>query len=649
MNKKHGKEHKMRIPKDVKKIDFFNELYEKAKSKHSKNAELFKSHYAQYRGDSSIDGSQDPATCIRNITYEIIESQINSEIPQPQVNAGSWSEKNDRNAKKLERLLSSLRDRLPFEMLNDLDERYTYILGGSVWYIEWDETIRTHNEIGGAKVHCISPEDFIPQPSVYWVQDMEYCFLRFHTTKDEIRRKYGLDDEQLDELGNIPEGEESDSDDTADLIVCFYKDEDDNVCNYIFAGDIEISDVDNYYARKRSVCKNCRKREELCSCDTPDVEQMDDEYEELTHDITCDDGTVIKHMSPVIDDHGNPVVEKRELVAARTESGQMIMENVNGIPSPKMIEKVTYKMEATRIPWYKPKLFPIVIRKNTSQDKSLFGQSDCEYLRPQQQQINKLETRVMQKLLRSGITPVMPEDATVALNNAVFGNIIKLKPGESASQYGVIDTQPNVQQDLAQAERIYDMAKRVIGVSDSYQGFSDTTAKSGYAKQVQVQQSAGRLESKRRMKHSAYAEMDAIIAQLYMAYADEPRPVAYKDAFGRMHRVKFNRYDYLEYDELTGEYYYNDDYLFSVDLNGGVEQQRQAMWELNLNNLSNSSFGPTDSMETLLRYWQAQERAHYPHARENVEYFSAMLEQQAAATPAPNGSLAREEMIEGGM
>lgn len=615
----------MFISKDIKKIEFFKELYQKAKEKHRPIAAQFEVNYQQYKGESKIDGSNESATVVKNLTYEIIESQVNSEIPQPQVDAAIWSEKNDRNAKRLERLLAALRNKLPFEMLNDLDERYTYILGGSVWYIEWDETIRTHNEIGGVKVHCISPEDFIPQPSVYTLQDMEYCFLRFHTTKDEIRRKYGIKQNILDELSNESEAGETDSDDTADLIVCFYKDENDNVSQFIFCGDTQISDIKNYYARKRAVCKNCGKREELCSCEHPNIEQADDEYEELTHDIILDDGTVIKSMSPVLDDHGQPIVLEKKSYPATDEYDQPIIEHINGIPTPKMIEEVTYKMQPTQIPWYKPKLFPIVIRKNTSQAKSLFGQSDCEYLRPQQQQVNKVETRISQKLLRSGVTPMMPEDAVVKVNNSVFGQIITLKPGEYASQYGVIDTQPNVQQDMAYSDRQYDTAKRTIGVSDSYQGFSDTTAKSGYAKQVQVQQSAGRLESKRRMKYSAYADMDAIIAQLYIAYADEPRPVAFKDAFGRIHGAKFNRYDYVEYDELTGEYYYNDDYLFSVDLNGGIEQRREAMWELNLSNLKSGSFGPMDSIETLLRYWQAQERAHYPHARENVEYFETLL------------------------
>ena len=35
--------------------------------------------------------------------------------------------------------------------------------------------------------------------------------------------------------------------------------------------------------------------------------------------------------------------------------------------------------------------------------------------------------------------------------------------------------------------------------------------------------------------------------------------------------------------------------------------------------------GDISQSATLLRYWQCQERAHYPHARENVEYFTELL------------------------
>ena len=136
------------------------------------------------------------------------------------------------------------------------------------------------------------------------------------------------------------------------------------------------------------------------------------------------------------------------------------------------------------------------------------------------------------------------------------------------------------------------------------------------------------LESKRKMKHTAYAALDRLIFTLYLAFADEPRQLSYKDAFGRIHSAQFSRYDFIEYDIRRGEYYYDDSYLFSVDLNGGNEYQREALWERNLENLRAGTLGDPSSPVTLLRYWQCQERAHYPHARENVEYFLSAVENE---------------------
>jgi hypothetical protein len=198
-----------------------------------------------------------------------------------------------------------------------------------------------------------------------------------------------------------------------------------------------------------------------------------------------------------------------------------------------------------------------------------------------------------------------------------------MKPGESAAQYGKVDTTPDISQDIAEAERLYDHAKRVIGISDAFQGVdTGSYAESGYAKQLRINQASGGLESKKKMKHTAYARIDRLIFSLYLAFADEPRTLSYKDAYGRIHEAEFSRYDFIEYDPIRGRYFYDDAYLFSVDLNGGNEYQREALWQRNLENLKAGTLGDPSIPVTLLRYWQCQERAHYPYARENVEYFT---------------------------
>ena len=83
---------------------------------------------------------------------------------------------------------------------------------------------------------------------------------------------------------------------------------------------------------------------------------------------------------------------------------------------------------------------------------------------------------------------------------------------------------------------------------------------------------------------------------------------------------EFCRYDFIEGE--GGERHFCDGYLFSVDTAGGSEYTRESLWEKNLLNLESGTLGDRTSPVTLLCYWQCQERAHYPYARENVEYFT---------------------------
>ncbi len=555
------------------RLRHFKELYERAMLAYSERLDAYEKYMSQYRGSKEIDGSRETAVTVRNITYEIIESQISSEIPLPKADAACYSETRDRNAKSAERLLASLRDKLDFEELNDIDERYTYIFGGSVWYTEWDNESRLGGEIGAVKLFCLPPRSFIPQPNIIKIEDMDYFFLRFTTTRSELIGKYGIskEDAAFAESEYTEERDSIGDYDTISLIIAFYKDENSDIGKFVFSGELVIEDLEKYYYRKVKLCKACGKKTGECLCENPRFALENKLFEDF-------------------------------------RNGNMDRE--------------------IKLPYYIPKSYPVVIRKNTSADSMLFGQSDCEYIRPEQQAINKIESRILQKLLKAGVTPIVPEDASISLNNSVFGQLIKIKPGESAAQYGKVDTTPDITQDIAEAERLYEHSKRILGISDALTGLDTLSNESGYARQIRISQATGRLESKRKMKHGVYSKLDRIIFEHYLAFADEPRSLVYKDAYGRVHNMEFNRYDFIEYDESLDEFFYNDAYLFSVDTNTGAEYQREALWERNLENLRAGTLGDPTLPSTLLRYWQNQERAHYPYARENVEFFLSKINEE---------------------
>ena len=619
------------------RLQYFQSLYEKAKSAAGTRNELIDEWEEQYRGSRNIDGSAMKAESIRNLTYECIESQVETSIPVPKVDPERWSEKTQDCAQEIERLCKNYRNKYPFEQFNDIDERNTYKFGASVWLLEWDSTIRTHNTSGDVKVTMIHPRDFFGQPGVYSIDDMDYCFLRFTSTKYEIRRKYGVSEIEA-EKADIDTGsyvndteDVQDKDEIVTVVVCFYKNDDGEICKFVYSGDLILDDIESYYHRKIKKCRKCGKVEGLCECENPKFEYVDDEYEVLDHDIVCNDGKyTIPALSYVYNADGTRKIDRYEVNTVIGNDGTPIMESVDGYATPMTERTPVYKTEKTKLPYYTPKRFPVVIRVNTSVSDQLYGQSDCEYLKPQQQDVNIIESRIMAKLKRSGVTPCLPEDATIGTNNEIFGQYIRLKPNESKAQYGTVDTTPNIQQDIAQSERIYVMAKRTLGITDTYQGFADTTAKSGKAKQVAVQQAAGRLSSKRVMKQLAYSEIDRVIFELYLAYADELRYIIYTDEFGRTHGSAFNRYDFIHFDEDTKKWYYNDSFLFSVDLSGDVEQYKDQMWTNVTQYYQSGMFGnPTETYSQLM-VWLFLEKYREPVAHTMVEMLTQKLEAERA-------------------
>ena len=103
------------------KLSFFKDLYDDARANADVFYEKLKQHLEQYKGSPKIDGSDVDASQVRNVTYELVESQVTSYLPNPSVSPKMWSEQKERNAKSIETLLRNKRDELPFEKLNDMD------------------------------------------------------------------------------------------------------------------------------------------------------------------------------------------------------------------------------------------------------------------------------------------------------------------------------------------------------------------------------------------------------------------------------------------------------------------------------------------------------------------------------------------------
>lgn len=566
----------MRIEGD--KLRAISEYYTSAVAAAREVQENFRRYRAQYDGDNSIDGSLERASFVRNITYEIIETLVSTLIPDARVTEGIYSESNAKRAETVKRLCERLRDRLDIERINDITERDTMILGASVYLLEWDSRISTQRGVmGDVCISAIDPMDFFPQPDRARVCDMDYCFIRSRTTRRDISERYGVCAEVADELETAENRMQSDGE-TVEVITCYYYDELGRISKFVFSGETVLEDIPNYYARKREYCRVCGCDELECECEEPEFELIDgDEWE---------------------------TVDAKTLMDAGSDAATELCET-----------------DKVRIPWHLPRFLPIVIRTNITRSGSWYGQSDCEFIRPYQQEINKLESRIHSKIINSMVIPVLPADSEFKPDNSIGTRVLRLREGEDKGQYGVIDTSVDITRDMENADRVYDMARRAMGITDTFLGQSDDTAISGKAKEIQVRQSEGRMASKRMMKQVAFAEMDRMIFELYLAYADEPRPLSYVDAFGRVQNDAFNRYSFVKRDNITGEYYYDDDLLFSAESTEDIKAERTELANELIAKFPSGILGDPSDNTSVLRLWQSLEKLRHPLGSFNAEYF----------------------------
>lgn len=539
------------------------------------------------------------ASNVRNIVAEIIETQVDSNIPQPKVTARR--EKDEQLAKLIEDYLRNEINRLPFEIINDLDERTTPIQGGDIFLIEWDSRAHTHKTVGELSVTLIHPKQFIPQSGVNRIEDMDYFIIQMPQTKEYINQKYGKNVYSESEENPDSRGGTVMADDIVTENTAYYKNSKGGIGRFVWVNDIILEDAIDYQSRRIGVCGKCGKfgMEEKCKfCSSTDIVFKECDFEEIDDDIIRSDGSIIPSMTYTGNSNGN----------VKYEMGQ------NPI------------FKTTVIPFYKPDIFPIVMRKNVSVFGQLYGDSDVDKIRDQQEAIKKAETRIDEKLSTGGSIFGMSENAKIELTDRQM-KVVRFKNPQDEAMTRVFNLQADTLQDLQYISSNYESARNVIGITDSFQGRRDTTATSGKAKEFSAAQSAGRLESKRTMKNATYADIFQIMFKFLLAYADELRPVASRNSQGKTEYKTFNRYDFLEMDE-AGEYFWNDEFLFSVDSTAPLASNREAMWEETRKNLADGAFGNPSDLKTLILFWTKMEMLHYPGAGDSKNYIEERFEKE---------------------
>lgn len=600
-----------------------------------------------YDGDPTIyapDGSvakKGKATHVRNVGFELIEAQVESDIPAPKVTA--IRQEDEWLADIAENLLRNVMDKLPFERINDEGERISPVQGGHGLLVDWQAGISGKDWLGDLRVTMMHPRGIIPQANVSQISDMDWIFLESPATRRQIKEAFGValeeneneSDPDARRLGDSPDN----SGEIVTLVTCYYRNSKGGIGRYRWVNDTVVEDLEDYQVRRVNRCDACGMvgdghRCRYCQGTRFTVEV--EEFEELTEEIVTRNGTEIPAMSEQRDEYGQPLVEP-------LTEGEGVLPQLRSVNGP---AAVTYMpvMAPTRIPYYKPDVYPIVVRKNVSKFGRFMGSSDIDAIADQQNTMNQLSTKIKAKVLGGGSFTTLPETGAQFVTDE-DNRVVRVDSPAKMQMIHTFNTQVDIQMDLALRAQIYEEARQTIGITDSMQGRKDPTATSAVAKEFSAQQAAGRLESKRVMKRAMYQDLFEVIFKFFLAYCEEPRWLHKSDENGRTEYLVFDRHDFLYQDE-AGEWKYNTDFLFSCDSAAPLATDRQALWKEARMNFQQGAMGPVNEITTLLRFWTQMEKLHYPMAgdmRRSLEeelgrQQEAAQQQQAAAAAMQGGA-----------
>lgn len=591
-----------------------------------------------YKGTKQIPaaggGAAKAAGNVRNVVYELVESQVDASVPQPKVTA---IHPEDRPlARKIEAMLLAQIRQLNFKEMNDEQERTVPIQGGDFWQVEWDPAAGFHCTMGDLAVSLRHPKQVIPQPGVYELEQMDYLFVLVSQSRRALERRYGV---------RLPEERESDvaactsadADTVEGLVtqnIAYYRNSAGGVGLFSWVGDVTLEDMEDYQSRRQWVCAGCGAPVEppkngeaarcpVCGARGARCVPVDEQT--LPRDVTLPGGEVLPAMGR---GPARPVVNPDGTLQRDEATGEVIL-----MPG---------EMRPTVLPAYSPRRYPLVLRRNVRLFGQLLGASDVDVIEDQQIAINKYGTKIQEKLLKGGSYVTLPQGVNIETTDREL-KIIRLKNPADKALISVLNIQPDTSRDQQMLEVNYSWAKSTLGITDAFQGKYDSSAVSGVAKQFSANQSAGRLQSKREMKNQAYARLYRLMFQFMLAYSDEPYPMILHGPDGAVEYAHFDRYEFLKRD-AAGALYWNDEFLFDVDPASNLASNRENLWTMIDQKYQAGAFGPMGETKSLYRLWTLLAETGYPHAeamkasiRGEMEQEEQNGAQQADAAPPQEG------------
>ncbi len=603
-------------------------------------------------GDYTKDGKKLKTPHVWNITAENLEAIVDSSIPMPKV--VPLRKEDEGKARKIENLIRNVLERLNIETINDKAERTAKKQGAVGLLPEWDSSIRSHCTVGENTMRVVHPRKIVPQNGVEELKDMDYFFLRIPVTKKFVEHRYGVSVAEEEEAApELRDGETAE--DMVTLEMAYYRNDQGGVGRFVWVGDTVCEDLEDCQARRLRKCKKCgrteaegtmmleapllptgeilpgtrtrRPRKDECPyCSSRSWESVKEEYREI----------------PVYDLQRLGIRE--DIILTLTASGAEEPEEAVGVPA-----VPAYSLGQTvKIPYYNPKMYPLVMQRNVTKEDSFLGESDCDKIADQQNTMNRLQKKLMDRNMKIGTKVYLPPDAELIADPS-DSDVQRVTRMSDVTMIKTVDFTGDLSGIFASIKQVYEESQRMIGVTESFLGRKDPTANSGTAKEFAARQTVGRLESRRVLKKQAWGEVFERIFKNTLAYAEERRPIHFRNKEGVTEYDEFNPYEFLEMDD-AGELYWNDRFLFTCDDASGLASNREAMWQECTMHLRAGAYGNPQDINALIIYWTNMEELHYPGAGNVKKLLETQREQQVmAAMQQQQAMAARSDQTMGAM
>lgn len=555
-----------------------------------------------YRLDE--EGNETPVKmkALKKVVYELIDSKIISMLPGPKMSPRYYSDIFVVNA--TEALINHEIDKMLSEELHDESE-HSCLIDGMTWLkVEWDPFDNTNERSGMPKVINCPVDTVYPQPGVADYKKLEYIFERKTLTLATIIDLY---DRQVTPANGT---------DLVDVVEVYYLNKNRVVGHLVYTEDslvVLANDVE-WGMRKLRHCTKCtsivRTAEECPVCGSKSFEYRSTDVEILSEDLTY--------------------IENKFRSGDSSEKA----DDVNQANEQKTIPK------GTKIPHYLVRQLPFVPKRTKKLPKTIYGMSEVQLALEEQDSINKLLNKAEAKSASSKAWVTKLKDTNIDDSDSEIA-YIEIESAQEGQAIQVKQVKADISEELAMVRVLYENAKSAQGVTDTDQGKKDPTATSGKAKEAQLMASAQRQSASKIQRNSAYAGVYELIFKYLLAYSDEQRAFVSLLPDGTYREEVWSKYMFLAQSEITKDWYYREDFAWSVDSVAYITKDREMMWQLIDRDFLNGSTGSAiDPQRSLKLYWHMKDQYGYPTAKfaikfleENAKHLPSQIEQALLNNP----------------